>query len=227
MTIVDISELDTFVRDSLFNVRKGIANSRNTTQSNPLLGVMVDLPDKIDFEIVVTSAYQSLDRISSSIESRKDIDAVVSGNNTADHSSDISLEQESSLTSDSSLGSGTEKEAKGGSEAETDKKSGTGTETANKSGNGTETDNKSGAGAETANKSGTGAETDNKGGAGAETDNKSGAGIKINYNSSKQTEVHKESNDRASKTFDEEEGEWGGQGQISTPIFLGGASCKC
>ena len=197
MTIVDISELDTFVRDSLFNVRKGIANSRNTTQSNPLLGVMVDLPDKIDFEIIVTSAYQSLNRISSSIESRNDRDSEVSQGNKGDFSSDNERSSSSETTLDSSLGSGTETETKGGSGNEVDTKDGLGIE------------------------------TEIKNGVGVETDVKNGDGIKNNLNTSKQGEIHKESNDRASRTFDEEEGSWGGQGQISTPSFLGGQSCNC
>ena len=207
MTIVDISDLDTFVRDSLFNVRKGIANSRNTTQSNPLLGVMVDLPDKIDFEIVVTSGYQSLDRISSSIESRKDIDAVVSKNNTADLSLENEISSSSETTSDSSLGSGNEIDTKNGS--------------------GSELDNKTGVGNELDNKTGVGNEMDKKDGIGKEEDKKNGNGIKTDQSKSKQDEIHKEANDRASSTFDEEDGTWGGQGQVSNPQLLGGPACTC
>jgi len=216
VTIVDLSELDTFVRDSLFNVRKGIANSRNATQSNPLLGVMVDLPDKIDFEIIVTSGYQSLNRISSSLESRRDEDKVASQNNTATQSSDNELSSSSEAASDSSLGSGNESDNKKGIEAETDNKSVTGAEADKKSGTGTESDKKSG----------TGTENDNKKGIGTDSDSKKGAGVKTDLNTSKQFERHLESNDRASSTFDEEEGKWGRQGQISTPTWPG-TPCSC
>jgi len=267
VTIVDISELDTFVRDSLFNVRKGIANSRNATQSNPLLGVMVDLPDKIDFEIFVTSAYQSLNRISSSLESRNDRDNVTSQNNTGNLSSDVERSSSSEQASDFSQGSGnegdkrsgsgTEEDIKQGNETTTDTRSGIGTETGTKNGNGSETDSKSDNGSEVGTKNGSGSETDTKGGSGTETDTKNGGGTetenkegsrieldtkkgsasenedkkgigkKNDTRYSRQLELHKEANDRASWSFDEEDGTWGFQGQISTPTLRGGPSCQC
>ena len=85
MTIVDLSELDTFIRDSLYEVRRGIANSRNATQANPLLGVMVDLPDKVDFEIMVTSSYQALSRQSKSDEYRNDLEFTAMQSKTQRH----------------------------------------------------------------------------------------------------------------------------------------------
>jgi hypothetical protein len=296
MTIVDLSDLDTFIRDSLYEVRRGIANSRNATQANPLLGVMVDLPDKVDFEIMVTSGYQGLVRQSKSVEDRNDFEstAMQSKNARSSEEGQTSTSKESlsessksngnekltagasvkesedskgaSFDSESKQGGGSDKESKqgggsdteskqgggfdgdtkNGSGTETDKRNGLGTETDKKNGSGTETDKKSGSGLETDIKSGSGSDLDQKNGSGTETDQKNGSGIETDQKngsgtetdkrqgtkksndtkSSLQTEQHLEANDRASKSFDEEEGSWGPQGQISTPK-LPGNPCKC
>lgn len=47
------------IENILFKVRKGIAMSRNASQANPITGVMVDLPDRIDFEMTLLKTYQS------------------------------------------------------------------------------------------------------------------------------------------------------------------------
>jgi len=66
MTIVQLSDLDEFLKDSLSIVRRGVANARNANQSDPLLGIMADLPEKVDFEVMVVSSYQYLNRLTSS-----------------------------------------------------------------------------------------------------------------------------------------------------------------
>ncbi|NBO26617.1 MAG: hypothetical protein EBU96_07490, partial [Actinobacteria bacterium] len=70
MNIVPLSEVDLFLRDSLFEIRQGIATARNNNQSNPLLGIMVDLPEKIDFEMMVISGHQLLSRSSVATETK-------------------------------------------------------------------------------------------------------------------------------------------------------------
>jgi hypothetical protein len=62
VTIVQLSELDEFLKDSLSIVRRGVANARNANQSNPMQGIMADLPEKVDFEIMVVSSSQLLNR---------------------------------------------------------------------------------------------------------------------------------------------------------------------
>lgn len=297
MTIVDLSDLDTFIRDALYEVRRGIANSRNATQANPLLGVMVDLPDKVDFEIIVTSNYQALLRQNNSIEDRNDSESTIGTSNNASSSNEgqVSLSNEIYFESsksdaresffakaftreldnrtargldqekkvgkeieaeskkstgrdvetkkgtrsdsdkrsglgaetDTRSGSGVEADVKYGSGKETDNRNGSGTEKETKRGTGTETDTKSGSGTETDNRNGSGTETETKGGSGTESEQKQGTKTESKELSSGQSEQHLEANDRASKTFDEEDGSWGGQGQISTPQFKGGSPCRC
>jgi hypothetical protein len=197
MTIVDLTDLDTFIRDSLFEVRRGIANSRNATQANPLNGVMVDLPEKIDFEIMVTSAHQGLTRnvVSSDLdkssevtsESQKSLNTtnetggarVGASSLTLSQNSENSREDQTELTKEVSQESQLSQDG--------DKRNG-------------KSDSVEGS-----------QENDQK-------QQQSGQWQSDTKKSqSKQVEVHAEANDRASKTFDEEEGTWGGQGQLSTP----------
>lgn len=207
MTIVDLADLDTFIRDSLFEVRRGIANSRNATQANPMLGVMVDLPEKIDFEIMVTSSHQSLTR------------SVVSKD--SDSSTEFSSEKQTSLTGTSENGAGSGNSTSSESVADTGRdltgESSTTSENESSSQNSNDNDNKT----ETSNNTESGTETSTK------TQTNSQTQIQTKQSTSLQLEKHKEANDRASKTFDEEEGSWGGQGQISTPALPGGPSCSC
>jgi hypothetical protein len=286
MTIVDLSDLDTFIRDSLFEVRRGIANSRNATQANPLLGVMVDLPEKIDYEILVTSAYQALSRQSNSIEDRNDFEfttgigknanrslegqtssanekvyessssRVIDNSSAKANAKELDTRTANGVGTESTRGTGGEAESrkgtgsdaestqgvgsdmenKNGSGSELDARSGAGAELDTKRGSGTEVDTKSGSGTETGTKSGAGTETGTKSGAGTETGTKSESGTEIGVSigartlsekkNSRQTEQHLEANDRGSWTFNEEEGTWGGQGQISTPKYSG-TPCDC
>lgn len=207
MTIVDLSELDTFIRDSLFEVRRGIANSRNATQSNPLLGVMVDLPEKVDFEIMVTSAHQSLSRNVVSTDS--------------DSSSEASLESQSSTStlSDKAGGSGTSASSNVGTDNESSVGNQTEVTSDSESSNTITGDTESKKGKEDGTESSSESES--------ATTSESQSQTEERANNSRQIELHKEANDRASKTFDEEEGTWGGQGQISTPALPGGKSCNC
>ena len=206
MTIVDLSDLDTFIRDSLFEVRRGIANSRNATQANPLLGVMVDLPEKIDFEIMVTSAHQNLSKSTTSSDS--------------DKSSEVTTETQKSITdstetggskgSTSSVSSSSNKDAS--VEVQTDSSA----ENGNEQGKGEDGETTK----SNANTSESSSESESKQQQGGQTQDDTKKGF------SKQIEVHAEANDRGSRTFDEDEGTWGGQGQLSTPQ-LTQTPCTC
>jgi hypothetical protein len=206
MTIVDLSDLDTFIRDSLFEVRRGIANSRNATQANPLLGVMVDLPEKIDFEIMVTSAHQNLSKSTISSDS--------------DKSSEVTTEAQKSITASTetggSRGSTSSTSTSSNKDASVEVQTDSSAESGNEQGKGAD-------GETTNSKTGTSessSESESKQQQGGQTQGDKKKGF------SKQIEIHAEANDRASKTFDEEEGTWGGQGQLSTPQ-LTQIPCTC
>jgi hypothetical protein len=205
MTIVDLSDLDTFIRDSLFEVRRGIANSRNATQANPLLGVMVDLPEKIDFEVMVTTDHQGLTR------------DIVSSD--SDNSSELTIESQSSTrASQGGDGSGSITNSLTAT-ANKEASSEAGSESANESESSSEStsdgDKKNG------NENGSEASSESESATESEVQSRREA----KQASSKQLEKHVEANDRASKTFDEEEGAWGPAGQISTPQLQ--EVCKC
>lgn len=206
MTIVDLSDLDTFIRDSLFEVRRGIANSRNATQANPMLGVMVDLPEKIDFEIMVTSTHQSLSKSTISSDS--------------DKSSEVTTETQRSITASTETG-----EAKGQTLS-----------VSSSSNNDVSVEGQAEAVLEIGNENGSGGDSEMSKsntasieGSG-ESDNKQQQGGQMQSDTkvaqSRQLERHAEANDRTSKTFDEEEGTWGGQGQLNTPN-LPVTPCTC
>ena len=206
MTIVDLADLDTFIRDSLFEVRRGIANSRNATQANPLNGVMVDLPEKIDFEIMVTSAHQNLSKSTISSDS--------------DKSSEVATETQKSITAltetGGSQGSTSSTSSSSNKDASVEVQTDSSAESGNEQGKGAD-------GETTFSKTGTSessSESDNKQQLGGQSQSDTKKGF------SRQIEVHAEANDRASRTFDEDEGTWGGQGQLSTPQ-LPQTPCKC
>ena len=59
MIIAPVAELDLVIRETLAEVRKGIATARQKNQTNPATGLMADLPEFVDFEIVVVTEHQS------------------------------------------------------------------------------------------------------------------------------------------------------------------------
>jgi len=225
MTIVDLADLDTFIRDSLFEVRRGIANSRNATQANPLNGVMVDLPEKVDFEIMVVSGYQSLQRVSSTIEKTKESLRGAGSERSSNGESGVISESESSGDTKTTTTNDSDSETSSASENESESSSENESETDAKAEAEAESDSDS--------KSESSSDSDAKSIAESESDSDSESKSTATADStsekqnSRQIEIHKEANDRASKTFDEEEGEWGGQGQLSTPQLPGGPACSC
>jgi hypothetical protein len=58
--VVPLASSANVISDILFKVRRGIALSRNASQANSNTGVMVDLPDKIDFEMTLLRTHQSM-----------------------------------------------------------------------------------------------------------------------------------------------------------------------
>ena len=207
MTIVPLSDLDLFIRDSLYEVRRGIANSRNATQANPLLGLMADLPDKINFEIAVTSLHQVLQKstISESSESssNSDFNSANETETSAKTERSSSLEKINKNEKSDSLG---KSQVLG--QTKTD-------DILNESSTSTQLESDK--------------EKEISGSVKTRNSTVKENGVSQNQkdNGGKQFEIHKEANDRASRTFDEEDGTWGGQGQISAPAFPGGNACTC
>lgn len=57
--VVPLASSASVIENILFKVRRGIALSRNASQANANTGVMVDLPEKIDFEMTLLKTHQS------------------------------------------------------------------------------------------------------------------------------------------------------------------------
>lgn len=124
MNIVPLAEADIFIRDTLFEVRRGIARSRNANQSNPLNGAMVDLPEKIDFEMMIISSYQdsSLARNSTATTLLGKTDsasgATIESDRRSNSELDRDLETQTSTTSASGVGLETDAKTKRSSTSE-------------------------------------------------------------------------------------------------------------
>jgi hypothetical protein len=101
VTIVQLADLDTFLRDSLSIVRRGVANARNANQSNPSLGIMADLPDKVDFEVMVVSNHQYLNRASSTSSSNNE--ASTTGADESERQNGVNISSDSSRQSKSDV----------------------------------------------------------------------------------------------------------------------------
>lgn len=67
--VVPLASSASVIENILFKVRRGIAMSRNATQTDPATGVMVDLPEKIDFEMTLLKVHQGLERKTDTLSS--------------------------------------------------------------------------------------------------------------------------------------------------------------
>ena len=109
------------IENILFKVRKGIAMSRNASQANPITGVMVDLPDRIDFEMTLLKTYQSssYQRVtdSSGSEGGKDSKFTKSGETAL--TSKSSVDGDTSVSAVSGSGTGSESTSRNGTGNET------------------------------------------------------------------------------------------------------------
>jgi hypothetical protein len=102
--VVPLSSSANVISNILFKVRRGIALSRNASQANPATGVMVDLPEKIDFEMTLLKTHQSLtfQRITNTIEQDSSLDS------KGGVSSETSLSSKTSSDSDIKQSAGNE-----------------------------------------------------------------------------------------------------------------------
>lgn len=69
MIIAPVADLDLVIKDTLREIRRGIATARSANQANPTAGLMADLPEYVDFEIQVITGHQALSRDSSDTDS--------------------------------------------------------------------------------------------------------------------------------------------------------------
>ena len=79
----------------LSQIRKGCARARVANQGDPTLGIMVDLPDGVEFEITVIREYQSLTRITNSVSNDVAVVAQsrITGNEKSSESSDETVNE--------------------------------------------------------------------------------------------------------------------------------------
>ena len=75
MIIAPVADLDIVIRDTLREVRRGIATARAANQANPTAGLMADLPEYVDFEVQVITGYQTLTRNNTDTDSGSIIEA--------------------------------------------------------------------------------------------------------------------------------------------------------
>jgi hypothetical protein len=132
--VVPIASSASVIENILFKVRRGIALSRNASQANPNTGVMVDLPEKIDFDMTILKTHQSsaFQRIVGTTASEGASESRVTISNEASVTSKASLDLESTSSREQARGQDSEQAvSKGGSNEG-------GTQGSRESGNGSE-----------------------------------------------------------------------------------------
>lgn len=109
--VVPLASSASVIENILFKVRRGIAMSRNATQANPATGVMVDLPEKIDFEMTLLKTHQSssFERVVSTSSSETSGDSTstlsIEDNSTKRISSGLEVKSLSEISSSDSVSS--------------------------------------------------------------------------------------------------------------------------
>jgi len=103
--VVPLSSSANVISNILFKVRRGIALSRNASQANAATGVMVDLPEKIDFEMTLLRTYQSpvYQRIVSTTAS--DVGVETKGVTSSETSSSLKISSDSDVKRSTETGS--------------------------------------------------------------------------------------------------------------------------
>ena len=81
----------------LSQIRKGCARARIANQGDPTLGIMVDLPDGVEFEITVIREYQALSRVTN--VTSNDTTSVVQSRTSNDTASVVQSENSADTTS--------------------------------------------------------------------------------------------------------------------------------
>ena len=132
--VVPIASSASVIENILFKVRRGIALSRNASQANPNTGVMVDLPEKIDFDMTILKTHQSsaFQRIVGTTASEGASESRVTISNVASVTNKVSVDTESTNSQEQTRGQDSEQTIRkgGGNEG--------GTQSSQESGSGSE-----------------------------------------------------------------------------------------
>ena len=107
---------DAMITNVLSNVRRGVSLSRMQNTTDSTLGVMVDLPDKIDFEINLLKTHQFLARSVTTIDANSSSEG--ERVNASEISTNIGSDRTLSLSSDLSNATGTDDSRSASSEIE-------------------------------------------------------------------------------------------------------------
>ena len=107
---------DAMITNVLSNVRRGVSLSRMQNTADSTLGVMVDLPDKIDFEINLLKTHQFLARSVTTIDANNSFEG--ERVNASDFSINIGADSTLSSSSDLSNVTGTDSSRSGSGEIE-------------------------------------------------------------------------------------------------------------
>jgi len=95
MSVAAATDLDVVIRDTLREVRRGIATARSNNQQNPAAGMMVDLPEFVEFEIQVITGHQVLSRLSSDSDAINDNGTDVTTDSLQGNENEVSSSSES------------------------------------------------------------------------------------------------------------------------------------
>ena len=142
--VVPIASSASVIENILFKVRRGIALSRNASQANPNTGVMVDLPEKIDFDMTILKTHQSSDfqRVVGTTASEGASESRVTISNEVSATNKVSLDRESTTSQEQTRGQDSDQTIRkgGGNEQGTqgsqESSQGSEDETSNEKGNG-------------------------------------------------------------------------------------------
>jgi hypothetical protein len=142
--VVPIASSASVIENILFKVRRGIALSRNASQANPNTGVMVDLPEKIDFEMTLLKTHQSssYQRLVEATATEGGSESRVTTSNEASVTNKVSLDRESTTSKEQTRGQDSDQTIRkgggneGGTQGSQESGKGSEDETSNEKGNG-------------------------------------------------------------------------------------------
>lgn len=210
MIISPIADLDVVIRDTLREVRRGIATARSANQSNPATGLMADLPEFVEFEIQVITGHQILSRNSSDSDSGTTTD---SDTNTEAGSEATTITANAS-ESDSASGSGSKSQSRSGSGSQSE--SGSRSNSTSQSGSSSRSSSGSQSGSRSQSRSGSRSSSRSQSSSGSRSgstsSSRSGSSSTSRSGSDKSISQDQSDNGRTYGIIDEETGDFVGSG---------------
>jgi len=168
MIIAPISNLDVVIRDTLREVRRGVATARAANQADPTAGLMADLPEFVDFEIQVITGYQLLARDNTDTDAGSVTETSMAIDSGRDSTTDTGTGSESSSGSRSGSESGSSSRSKSGSRSGSQSRSSSGSKSGSRSGS------KSGSMSQSSSSSRSGSGSSSQSSSGSRSDSRSG-----------------------------------------------------